>query len=909
MSLPGIFTQQCDTRPRSDTNIKPQMTTSFAPTKAQDVRDAVESDVRHNIRVCERQAFVDRLFPMKPDVVQKIIQDLEDTGWYSPTSGWKGLPQEPGGAEGEYYHPYTQILDAIDSAALSHGERDIDHVPGKWLDRHDITPKCNVKNTSKLRPDLNNLILHPDRDAPEKFVECLKDVHEAEIELEETCTTVEGDSKPASKRTKATVPRSESERQKSAESLTVSWLRTRGVVEIKTRYWLNDIWPTTLQLCTYLRQILREQHDRRFVFGFIFFHRSLAIWHSDRSGLLGVKQVINIDDNLELFVQVMSSFALMGAERLGFDPNMKMVVPGCAPAFSYALPFDRIPKHRHKLHWQITIKGVTYQTVEILSVARSEIMCGRAPLVWRAVQLDKLESPKPELVIIKQGWRPDMGGPSELGIYDILKVPCPEKSGAAQCVVGEDVAGSHTEKDLRRGLSSERFVIAAHQPDTYPEPRDEKILLHMGSVKPDDDDRYMPRIQHRLVNPVNGLPLKMFGDLLELLDVIIDVLKAYQHAYYEKGVCHRDISLGNIVIECEKRLGRLIDFDHAKNLPDYISRTVSSLRNEFAEHMAELHQFRERNELPRLSDNLALLLLYLAKINLSDDDESLEDWEDPKATARRTNLSADQVTKRLRLDKIKGEIKISDVIPLLGDDPYLPPNFGNRRSVHTFCTGTVPFMAHDIGRETVRTAKHDMESMLWVLVYIGITRDGLGGKSRPEPKEARGELHDAAVRRFFLFESNRPQATHIDTKKAFLRSQEAILDDHVFRYFHADLKPLKSLIVKWKDIIHKASNGNLVYAHYAPVAFLQAAMDVRAEFAAHPVVIAQSEQGKHRREAQKRKMNSILRRGIDLVRSAIDEEDHDGSTTPTNECPPHPALDMSPSGKDRGGPNPLLAVR
>jgi len=53
---------------------------------------------------------------------------------------------------------------------------------------------------------------------------------------------------------------------------------------------------TVQQLAGYMRQILCEQLDRRFVLGLILFHDSISLWYCDRSGLLGTDRVINIHE-------------------------------------------------------------------------------------------------------------------------------------------------------------------------------------------------------------------------------------------------------------------------------------------------------------------------------------------------------------------------------------------------------------------------------------------------------------------------------------------------------------------------------------------------------------------------------------------------------------------------------------
>jgi len=58
---------------------------------------------------------------------------------------------------------------------------------------------------------------------------------------------------------------------------------------------LEDRQGSVVQLLVYMRQILREQQDRCFVFGILLFHRSLSLWYCDRSGVLGTSCLIDID--------------------------------------------------------------------------------------------------------------------------------------------------------------------------------------------------------------------------------------------------------------------------------------------------------------------------------------------------------------------------------------------------------------------------------------------------------------------------------------------------------------------------------------------------------------------------------------------------------------------------------------
>lgn len=71
------------------------------------------------------------------------------------------------------------------------------------------------------------------------------------------------------------------------------WLQTVAAVEMK-RSEFKDWRDVVTQLIGYLRRILREQLDRRFVFGLTMGPETMTVWMHDRSGVIGTKTSINI---------------------------------------------------------------------------------------------------------------------------------------------------------------------------------------------------------------------------------------------------------------------------------------------------------------------------------------------------------------------------------------------------------------------------------------------------------------------------------------------------------------------------------------------------------------------------------------------------------------------------------------
>jgi hypothetical protein len=79
------------------------------------------------------------------------------------------------------------------------------------------------------------------------------------------------------------------------------WLRVIAAVEMKRTDSQN--WQDVVkQLLGYMRRILREQLDRRFVFGFTLGPDTMTVWLHDRSGVIGTKTAINIHKASQIII-------------------------------------------------------------------------------------------------------------------------------------------------------------------------------------------------------------------------------------------------------------------------------------------------------------------------------------------------------------------------------------------------------------------------------------------------------------------------------------------------------------------------------------------------------------------------------------------------------------------------------
>ena len=80
------------------------------------------------------------------------------------------------------------------------------------------------------------------------------------------------------------------------------WLQIIAAVEMKrtdSQNWLSIV----KQLFGYLRRVLREQLDRRFVFGLTLSPETMTVWLHDRSGVIGTKIAIDIHKVGEIVIR------------------------------------------------------------------------------------------------------------------------------------------------------------------------------------------------------------------------------------------------------------------------------------------------------------------------------------------------------------------------------------------------------------------------------------------------------------------------------------------------------------------------------------------------------------------------------------------------------------------------------
>ena len=110
-------------------------------------------------------------------------------------------------------------------------------------------------------------------------------------------------------------------------------------------------------------------------------------------------------------------------------------------------------------------------------------------------------------------------------------------------------------------------------------------------------------------------------------------------------------------------------------------------------------------------------------------------------------------------------------------------------------------------------AIHDMESFFWVLVYICLTRNGPGGKRRPElvpPKPGgRSSLYDMIQK---VFEN--ANLSDLALQRQNLVMNLPLFKQAILNHFHPYFGPLESMMEKWYTLLQRARyHHSIEYDH------------------------------------------------------------------------------------------------
>ncbi|KAH9937956.1 hypothetical protein B0H21DRAFT_894112 [Amylocystis lapponica] len=795
-------------RGRADTSLKPSVSLSSThlQTSQKMVEDAVDGDLLKNSYVADTGKFLNLILPVEGDTVSELLASLaKDKVYDEGTRQWRDLPVVAGTTEVSFYKPFVAVANTINQACSVLGGREKVRIRTSWIDAHSTPPSSRDDDAPKIRPDILAVL-----GTKEQHEEWEKGV----AVKSEAVSKADGGTQ-------------EEVKSKQAKKARADWLRVHVPVEIKSDN--KNIVPVVRQLCTYMRQVFREQADRRFVLGLALCKTDLSVWLCDRSGLIGTQTPINIHKEPEKFIQVIAALALLNPEQLGWDTSMKLYRPHFPAPFqlvhSYheSVQFKDFSSTVYETPWAIEMPKrdgsgrETFISVRGLSMTRSEIMHGRATVVWEVVKLADIEGDSDEIqrYVLKQSWRP-VSSRHEAEFYGRLQRG-DDRIGAnvGELYSFEDVeieGFKDTTSRIRHELPTTPFSIAVHTPILGKRDRDETIEAssHVKStsgaaIQSADESQADPRVLSRLVMETYGWPIKFFKDIPELLRVIRDALQGHQDLYYKAGVLHRDISIGNILICPEddvgkKTHGRIIDLDYAKLTDNYIDAVLPVPEQDWDEGMKG--SYDETNTMLRKRigchiDKVAFSELY-NRYYVRDVDEIVK-------FVKVTHSSKDLPT---------GTLKSPIILSCDDLDVYhetrAQPDFSEHAPQMAPRTATLPFASYEVLADEHYNASsiepvshnsiHDVEALFWVSQNVCLTRGGPGGSRRRELKlENSGGVPKSLERIVFCFFDSTKDVLANNRRILYKRFND--LESIIMPHFHPYFESLKPLMLEWSRLL------------------------------------------------------------------------------------------------------------
>ncbi|KNZ73119.1 hypothetical protein J132_01198 [Termitomyces sp. J132] len=745
----------------------------------------VESDIKNTLHTVTIETFLEKIIP-DIGAIDKKLQALTQDGKYNGTH-WAGFPKKRPKKEKPLYKLLADISNAIVSTMTTQQVR----TNIIYVDRHKTPPISLDKDMAAGRPD--GAGAQPDAD--------INALDKRMIALDQTLRQT----RSVSKKNKEALKKRMEEKERLLDLYQLWWMCIHIVYEIKVKQTETQHYDAVLQLATYMRQVLTEQLDRRFILGFVLLFDELTLVLYDRSGVTITDEAINIHQQPERFIRIVTGFSSMTPAQLGWDTTMQIYRPisnDIKPSYTIAHNSEGIHgTGRYNIHWVIDVeqqddKVRKYVTVAIISAIRSAEICGRATVVYEVVKFDEKDNPQ-QTYALKRYWRPVWSDgsdpelyPFEGEIYDILDKG--EKDKLKHAILYHDIKINgqidSTFKLIRNGWAAERYK-RPDQPrpdkgaetDADAENRLDRRDIPEDAPVPDakPKDRYIPIDRHHvnILMPM-GREIKAFFSLLELTQCFRDFLG--EHIYgHDKLILHRDISTGNLLIfqvQDGSAVGRLMDYDHAKKAKG--KKPISS-------EIVNLD--RKRNGLQSiLWDNL----------------EKEADVDVLDRALKWLNRSSDAA------HYIEDAVKFTGLVGNnASEDPLSVTDLGWDN------IGTLPYMSAEViaeqflftldGSRTrthfMHEAIHNVESLLWVLVRLCLTRKGPGLNMEREELDNHAptfnsQLKDAVV---CLFEGTPEVMKERKMQLVTDRNPRSAFEEKVVAHFHPYFEPLKPYVRRW----------------------------------------------------------------------------------------------------------------
>ncbi|KAF7975925.1 hypothetical protein HWV62_8195 [Athelia sp. TMB] len=508
---------------------------SIHVTKAGHVENALREELHHDV-FTNTPGFLEKIFDVDSDLVQKLYTKSFDLHFYNESrEHWKAFEQK-GSTEKALYEPFVEVANFISQTCTPATKL-------TWLSDPDQAPLSLHERAVEYKPyiiaAIGSGMPDPDNGKPDQ----------------------------------------------------VPWTRIQVPVEVK-RY---DGGPSAMiQLTKYLRQCFRECIDRRHVFGLVLAGRKLTVYLADRSGILG-SETFDIHKEPLRLIRVIAGLTILRPSRLGWDPTTTVYDKNDQNSTQHSFETDLNQKGAKR--WRIELSkhvsvGPPERTYEArkfiiwkkVDVGRSEVIKGRATRVWKAWAEEEMHLPPGDrtVYIIKDAWSDDRRD-LEGAFYERIGACDGVAELDSYCAVQVD-GEADTTSAIRGGLEAQgppRDIVRQQPVKVYNQDDDTDSAKQEWGYIPDHfvDTDFLPpidafknakpesRAHSRSATKTYGWPIFYASSLLELIGSMRDAIIGHQNAY-NRGVLHRDISEGNILItgknldERGKR-GVLIDFDNA----------------------------------------------------------------------------------------------------------------------------------------------------------------------------------------------------------------------------------------------------------------------------------------------------------------------------------------------------------
>ncbi|KAI0093431.1 hypothetical protein BDY19DRAFT_923656 [Irpex rosettiformis] len=379
------------------------------------------------------------------------------------------------------------------------------------------------------------------------------------------------------------------------------WRDLATPAEFKLRDRREDLQGDINQICWDMHQIMREDPNRRFVFGFTIENIRMRIWMMNRSEVV-VSQPFNFITDHKKFLHFFLSQTYASAHELGADPTMTLVKASTTGECIYDITVHDV---KGKSEGEKPVP-IVFRTAGLINDDGTKSPLGRGTRVWR---VRRLVDGKPDATapgrVLKDSWvdedreregnilqqiigQPDISDTvrkalvalflTAVAFGDVVIGGCPD--GTRSLITrGADVPDTNM-------FSMEAFGhISSHKRGTT----SSSLLLQCSTIPASDNLRrkvikYFKKRHYRIVFAEECEPLSKTTSLHDVFTSLLRMTNGLFILHQSgPGWVHRDLSTGNILYDREKTRWVLSDVEYAKRLD---VKTAHEIRTGTANFMA-----------------------------------------------------------------------------------------------------------------------------------------------------------------------------------------------------------------------------------------------------------------------------------------------------------------------------------